>query len=498
MATGELTTKTAADFEADYCRFVRMRNRAAKTGPGEYYAIQAKNLASVLLTLSADAKVIAGKISLQDRTGSQLDEVGRPVSEGGIGCPRPDASGSSGSVTISATASGTHILAGDELTTEAGVAFQCTTDARYYDGGQVPVICKETGPDTNLPPGTKLTWSNPRPGCYAVATVYEQLDGTGLTGGAEQMGDDDYRRLLAETQANPSAGANVAYLQRLIRDTKAHRIAVEEAFVYPCAEGPTVSAFTFTVKGSVANGSRLPNATQLNTVAAYVEQYMPCTDGIIKLPLADDDMKHAFRVTWSVNGWENVSPWPAWKATSSRHRISLVSSATSFRIAKTDGVYTSEPAPVAGTVIALFDEANGKIVKKTIATVSGTGPWIVTCETLNAASDTVYVPIVGQWVSPWSDSLQLLVDEAISFANAMGPGEILETLPEDGQRGARYPADMPRQWPSQMDSSLQGAISQLSPVKRVSHEDGSDYTCTVGDATVAYLPRLSDFAVYPL
>jgi hypothetical protein len=495
MANGDFPVKSADVWESDYCRFARMRNPNAKTGPNEYYNVQAKNLASsMLVVLSNYAQRVAGKISLQDMTGSQLDDAGRPVSEGGLGVPRPDAIGSSGTVAANTTLSGSIIEAGDELTSEAGVAYRCQNTKRYYDGDSVSIICKETGPGTNLPVGAKLTWSNPRPGCFAVAVVLEQ-NGAGLIGGSEAMGDDDYRELLADAQANPAASANDAYLHKLIRDARAHGIAVERSFTWPCARGPATNAFTFTLRGSAANSSRLPSPSQLDVVAAYVTQYLPYTDGLFKVPLVSDSLKLSFRVKWHVNGWADTVQWPPYLTASTRCKAVGGGTAVSFSIA-TSGVGVA--APIAGQSIGLFNASTGKVVRKTISAVSGTGPWSITCETKAEASDVSYVPLADQWVMPWSDSLQTIADVAIAYVNSMGPGEINATLPEDGVRGARSPADEPGQWPAQMDSHLLGAITDLTQIKRATHEDGFDYIATVGSIAVANLPTLTDLAVFPL
>jgi uncharacterized phage protein gp47/JayE len=501
IENGELTVKTADVWEADYQRFARMRNPNAKTGPDEYYNVQSKNLASVLVSLSNDARVIAGKISLQDRTGKQLDEVGKPVSEGGLGIPRPGAVGSSGSVTIQATLSGCDIEAGDECAGANGVAYACTTTAHYSDGDAVPIICTETGPQTDLAAGSKLSWSNSRPGRFPGVTVYAQPNGSGLTGGREELGDDDYRMILAEAIVNPASAANDAYLQRLAMDSRAHGIAVEKCFTYPCVLGPGTNAFAITLRGSTRNTSRIPNPTQLNAVAGYVAQWLPASDGLIKLPLVDDPLTLSFRVTWATNGWVDFSPWPAYGADGLRVVVISMTSSSVFNIGYVDGVVAGRVAPQPGQSIAMFNPATGKVVRKTILSVSvGVSNYGITCNTLTNLTDLGYVPVANQWVMPWSPSLQGVLDLSISYVNAMGPGEVVARflLPQDGMRIARNPADAPLNWPSQMDSHLLGAVTSLSTIKNATHIDGADFAGTTGGPEFVYLPRLTDFAVYAL
>lgn len=494
---GELTAMSAEDYRDKYLRFVKIRNPDAKIGPGEYDYIKAQNLANLMITVSNDAKVIAGKISLQDRTGDLLDEIGKPISEGGIGCPHPQAIGSSGSVTIQAISSGTQIQAEDELKPASGVAFYCTKTGVYFDGDSVPVMCRETGPNTNVDAGTVMTWSNPRPGCFATATVTEQTDGTGLTGGADKMGDDDYRELLAEKKANPAASVNQAALRAAIGNSRNHGVNVAQAFTYGAFPGPGMTAFTFTLPGSQTNSSRLPNEAQINAVGAYLDQIKLSTDGIVKVPLVDDNLAVSFRIKWSNGGWSNSVPWPAYASDPNDvFYVSRIESATEFTVTA-DNSNDYNP-PQVGNVIAFFDKKNGKVIKKTIATVSGNNPYTITCETLAGASDLVFSPDYESLVFPWADSLQLVLDKTIEYVNNMGPGEIVATLPEDGFRVAREPANAPGEWPSQIDSRLESSIANIPNVKRVSHIDGFEFTTRVGGITAIYLAKLDSFAVYAL
>jgi len=504
MADGTLNTKSRDDWRNDYLRWARLRNPNAKTGFDEEIYVDACNLADQLVVLSGDARVIAGRISLQDRTGSQLDEVGRPTSEGGIGVPRPGAVGASGALTISTTAGGTDIVAGAILTTVAGVQYRVVNSGHQTDGSSFAIICVETGPQTNLAPGTKLTWSSPPPGCFANAVVLAQPDNTGLTGGREALGDDDYRELLADAQANPAVAANDAELQRLIEDSRGHGVAAEKAFTFNSMLGPGITGFTFTMRGSASLMSRLPSSDQFNIVAAYVAAKMPATDGLLKLPLVTDPMILVFRVKFETNGWLNQTQWPPYMATSARYSVqSSGIGLNSFTVRCNDGVYVSggtpRAAPIIGQVIGLFDIASGIFKRKTISNVAGSGPWTLTCDTTTSkASDVDYLPRANQYVVPWSDSLNTLAALVVAHTNKMGPGEAVDPLPEDGIRMARSPKAKVTSWPSAMDGQLLSQINALLYVQRATHEDGASFVTSVGDATHVHLASLSDLGFYPL
>jgi Baseplate J-like protein len=502
MADGTLTVKTRDQWADDYCRFLRMRNPNAKTGPDESDRVDALVLADQLLYCSNDAKVLAGRVSLQDRTGTQLDEVGRPTSEGGLGVPRPGAEGASGALVISTTASGTIITAGSTLRTVAGVAYAVTLAAgdtgERLDGSTFSVVCTEAGPQTNLPAGTKLVWDSPPPGCFANAVVYAQQDGSGLTGGHEEMGDDDYRTLLAEAQANPAGGGNDAEVQRYIQDSRAHGVAVEKAFTYASIAGHASMGFAFTLRGQSVTSSRIPSPDQLNIVADYLLSKMAATDAYIKLQPVADPLKLSFRISWIQNGWTNAVQWPVFRTTD-KYQISSASSATVFSI-ECAGVYNygSLPDPVVGQVIALYDKTNRRFVRKTIKSISGTGPWTITCDTLANASDLAYLPVVGQWVMPWADGLADIGDLAIAYVRSMGPGEITSIPLRDGVRRRRLPRPNGITWPNRMDGRLAASINSLPSVERVLHVDGADYVTEIGGSFAVALADLVDIGVYPL
>lgn len=604
-----ITVPNRADYEAYYLRSVRLRNRNASTGPDEYYSVQARCLADQLVGISGMANTIAGKISLRDMTGDQLDNAGRPTSEGGLGLPRPVAVGSTGYLTIQTVEAGADVTAGLTLQTAGGVLYAVASSgtAHYYNSNTFPVVCLETGPETNLEPGTVLTWVSPPSGCFASATVAAANDGSGLIGGRDALGDDDYRELLADAQANPAASANDAELQRQIQYERGHGVSVKRAFTYPCCLGPGVTGFTCVLEGSAKYGSRAPTNAQLNLISAWVEQVMPSTDLLWRLPMFTVPLSLSFRVKFANNGWSDAVQWPpysggtveitagqpyygvgpaglaslstltpvptvapggyhaivapsnqkfytaypaAWGIASIyagqfyadmlppslvtfagveyylfestnlltypsldfwvaittagitevvlHYIVTVATSPTVFTVSCSDGVYAARSAPHAGQHIALYDNQTGKFKRKTIKSVSGSGPWVITCETLANASDLSYLPVVGQMVSPWSDSLQSIADLAVKHANMMGPGEMISETPLDGIRMTRSPKPTPTKWPYEMTTQLEGEISQLPSVQRATQLDGLNYVTPAGTGAYVNLASLFDLGVYPL
>lgn len=505
----EIIVKTRDQWRDDYLKWIRLRNPLAKTGPGESYWLMASSTADQLAVMSANALVLSGRAGLGNMTGQQLDDYGDP-----IGLPRGAAGGASGWVEIQAGVSGTTIQEDDEAVNDATqLIYRAKRTATLADGDQIDVQCTETGPETNVDAGTVLTWTSPRPGCYASCTVAEQTDGSGLSGGRDRQGDDDYREALRRANSNPAALGNDAEIQRLAMDSNGeyvrmrygsteggHGVAVEQAFTYPAFLGPGTTGLTFTLKPQTATGQRAPNSSQLTAVLQHVDQWLSADEGVVAVPIVEDDVDVGFRVSWAQNGWANPTPWPPYMAEGSHYIVGIVVSSSEFFLNTYDSVYTGgdRVAPQAGDVIAVFDADAGVFRRKAIQSISGTGPYHAICETAANATDVSYIPSPGQRVSPWADGLDGIAQAVAEYVAATGPGQIDNNLPGDGRRKARSPLATPRAWPHYMDAQLQGTLSNSTDVSRISWVLGSDDSLSVGDGSLVYLYNLNDIGVHSL
>jgi hypothetical protein len=503
----ELVTKDRDRWRDDYLKWYRLRNPLAKVGPGEMAYIDASCLADQLVVQSANALILAGRTSLANRTGDQLDEYGAVV-----GRTRAAATGASGYVVVSCGTSGTTIVEGDELTsTTKQTVYAAKRTKACVDGDTIDVECTETGPGTNLDPGEELTWSAPRPGCYADAVVYELPNGNGLTGGREVEGDDDYRDALQIVTSNPAAAGNDAEVQRLAEDADGtyvrarygstqggHGVSVEKAFTYPALLGPGSIGLAFVMKPQTATGSRIPSAEQMTDVYQHVTQWLPHDDGVIEIAIVEEDLDVAFRVKWASDGWEDSVPWPPYVAEASHYCVTARTSATSMTIGTADGVYTGRTAPQVGDIFAVFDSEFGLFRRKAVGAVSGSGPWLVTCDTAAEASDVSFTPPVGARVSPWAGALAGLAEIMVAHVASMGPGEASAYDPGDGRRMLRSPGAGAGLWPSVMTSRPLADIAELPTVSRVEFILGDDAEVTVGDAAAVNIFTLADIGVHPL
>jgi len=494
MAT-EIVVKTRDEVIAGYKRSYKLRLPDADTRDGMQPDITARCCADALMPTYANAKNLGRGLLLSGRRGQELDDVGAIE-----GVPRLDAKGSSGFVEIAAGSSGAWIFEGDELTDpETQIVYLCTNSLKYSDGDDVPVEARDTGPTTNLDAGTVLRWSGNRPGLKSLATVVAQTDGSGLSGGRDQETDDDYEARIIEARRQRSNSGNDAEYQRQARATPG--VGVEQVFTYPAILGPGTTGLVFTIRPATVGGSRIPNAAQVAAVEEWLRGKFPGDDGLIMSSLLDEELLVQSRIKWDTNvtPWLDTIPWPAYYAIGGTPGAVQVQSSSHYASAvlECDGAdYTGVVQPTVGANLALFDVSHQTFSRKKILTIAGVGPWTLTFDTAEGATDT-YQPVAGQLVMPWSESLQLLVSPARTYVDSMGPGQQVSSDPGDGVRRMRNPAPKATSWPLEVGNRLETSLL-VSGVADTRVEYTDPTQATVGTQGVSsYLLRLTDLALYP-
>ena len=432
-----------------WIRDYRLRNPSARTDPGTEPFLKASVYADASAPLYANSQLIAANTSLQTMVGAALDAeaIGR-------GTQRLPAVGATGAVTITASAGGTTIYAGD-IGTIGVLSYQCTQAGTYANGNPVPVAGVSTGPGTNQNAGTTFTWQIPRTGCAATATVVAQVDGTGLSGGHDLETDNQLRQRLAFLSANPPSSGNDAQIQALA--SRCPGLSVEAAFTYPCIQGPGSTSVAFTLRATATGGNRIPNATQIALMSAWLQGpgQLPADLSITVAALVSNPAAWVLRPSWAstATSWTDTTPWPAFTSIGTEPKIAApttgTASPTYFR------VVNAATAPSVGQSVAVFDLPNLTFRKKKILTssVDGGGGYDITVDTSNGSSDTSYTPLVGQFVCPWSDSLQTLVAPVVAYLASLGPGEMVGAFLDPGARQRRSPPS-PGVWPSVASSRI--------------------------------------------
>ncbi len=141
--------------------------------------------ADMAMPIYANAKTLALGTSWSTATGTMFQEhaeaIGRPM--------KAETSGF-GFVIIQASVGGGNILAGEELRSKTGVRFQVIATDVYEQDELCAIEGIDSGLQTNLDPGTVLTWVSPPTGILSTCTVFENADGSGISGGAAAESED--------------------------------------------------------------------------------------------------------------------------------------------------------------------------------------------------------------------------------------------------------------------------------------------------------------------
>jgi uncharacterized phage protein gp47/JayE len=514
---GDFVTINRDEIAENYRRDVRIRNPNALTGPGTQPDLDARTFADGQVPLYNDATLIANAINEDEATGEGLERVATRL---GLGdSPRTAAVGATGFVTVDAAISGGNILAGDQLTEpNSGLKYECTLTKLYADGEQAPIKGTDTGPLTNQDVGVVLQWDNPRPGIGPNATVATDSQGEGLTGGSDEETDAQLRNRIKDRRANPAASGNDAEIQDLAED-KLTGVAVEKAFTYPAILGPGSTGLTFTVRPAGLGRDRKPSAAQLTAVESYVIGQLPADDSVFMLAMLQQLVDIVLSVEFAAGaaGFTDDPTWPPYQASLAGPGAVIISAATdalNFTIATDDADYTGMAQPIIGQALAVWDTTTDPPAfrKKVIQSFTGTGAWVVVVEDANAASDTTYVPVVGQRVMPWSDSLEDLVDPVLRYFDALGPGENTSVTFRDGRRQRRTPRPTQLLYPNEITNNLIATafgtdengnpyptLLELDSVLDAVITEGLGTTTTVGTPAVSVnLIELDDLAVFPL
>jgi hypothetical protein len=155
--------------------------------------------------------------------------------------------------------------------------------------------------------------------------------------------------------------------------------------------------------------------------------------------------------------------WPAFTSIGSEPKIATPTgspaTSTFFR------VVNAATAPSIGQSIGLYSPGNQTFYRKKILsfTSDGGGGYDITVDTASGVSDMSFVPVVGQFVMPWSDSLATLNLPVVTYFASLGPGEQFASFPDPGSRQRRNPSS-PAAWPSSVAARMLAGPANLPVV----------------------------------
>jgi uncharacterized phage protein gp47/JayE len=486
----------------DYLRDYKLRNPAGDISKDTQPWIDASTFADQQTAVYALAKMAAYRALVRSSFGAALDALGEAET-----VPRRPAQGGAGFVDVRTSAGGGTIFEGDELTLEGpNLRFTVAATATYSTGIPVPITGFDTGAATNLPPGTVLKFTSPRPGISPTATVFAQTGGRGLIGGAADEEDGQYQERIIARRASRPASGNEAQYREEIENTPG--VPVEKAFAYPAILGPGTKGVAFTVRAGAAGASRRPSAGQISQAETHLRGVMPGDDMIFAAAVLSDPVTLVFRIAFATAalGWVDASPWPP------RHPLAgdgtgaavgvdgaLTPTATVFRLkALGPATYAAMAQPAVGQTVAFFDPSTRTFAKKRIGAVSGTGPWTITADATNGASDVRYVPVANQRALPYAPGLDALIAPVAAYVDGMGPGEMVASFVDPSVREKRQPQS-PKTFPSVIDNRVATALVVRPEVHDATNTEGVGHVAPVGTPGVAvYLTELADLAFFPL
>lgn len=492
----KLVMFSRAQIVGKYKRSYTVRCPSGNTDKGTLPDIDANVIADLQAPLYGDAQTIALNAALANK--SMVSAIAYADSIGLVPNHLP-ASGSSGFVAVRASSAGGVIVYGTECRDTLGNVFACAVTGLYGDGAQVPIFARTTGPLTNAAANTVLTWDSAPAGIGSTCTVVETSSGAGLTGGSDEETLDELISRIRDRQENPPSAGNDSAFQAYVENFPG--IAIQKAFTVPAVNGCGSTAVMFTLRPDRAGGSRIPNATQIAQVRAGMLGEFPADDSDFFCALVASNVTLALQVSWtrSAVGWADASPWPVFTFGDMVVRDGAVAATpTSMRL-KTA---TTQVAPQVGQTIGFYDSTPDIPVFrrkqiKTVAVISAGLVWDLTFEDANGASDLTFTPVNGAPVSPWSDSLDLLVTPTLLYFDGIGPGEQVSSPYDAGLRQKRQP-EGPEQWPNELTGRVQTPIYALSVVKDVSVlSPALPYVTPVGVPGVSSkLLQLGNFAVF--
>lgn len=438
---------------------------ATQEGSREYARFQALDLA--LLAVHAKAATLADQTFPRRATSGAL-----ALHADRRGLPRLDATGATlfatsladpGAIFVGSTTIPDPIAA--FATDSAGRRYQVlndvTTPANGIAGSDendpLILVGVDVGEVTNLPAGSKLTWSGNIP-LSAKSPFATTIDGSG---GHDRESDDEWSQRIADEDAHPSESGNNAHVRRWAREST---VAVEDAFIYSVAKyaGTDVVCVTqkrgrqseTNPKGPLA---RVPSAGTLATVRAYlVPPGSPVSpERGVRFIVAPQTTYTDVSISLSLPrgrglGFRDVLPWPLWEGAAAT--ITGVTSQVLFEIT------TAADLPSGTPRIMVWARERSRFEELLVSSIVSGGPgvWDVTLQT--APTHTL---AIGDYISPATRAPLLLAQAVERYFDSLGPGEVLdlETDPR-APRAARFPDPVER-YPQRAGSAILTTIQNV-------------------------------------
>lgn len=347
-------------------------------------------------------------------------------------------------------------------TNNAGLKFQVLLDVVTPPSGiaTLTLVGIDTGERTNLEAGTKLRWAGNQP-LSAVQEFIVTVDGSG---GIGDETDADLASRIEADISHPPASGNNAHNRRWAREAS---VAVEDAFVYPCAKyaGTDVVCVTqkrgrqteAAPKGPLA---RIASAGTVAIVRAYLtppgSPVKP--ERIVSFVVTPTPVYSNMSIGLSLPrgrglGWADTRPFPTYEAAPAT--VSAVSSQTEWTIE------TDAELPASGTPkIMIWARELSRWEKLTVTSITAAGVGFY--DVVLAATPT-HTVAVGDYISPLVTGYVLMGQAVERYFDSRGPGEVvdLDTDPR-APRARRFPDPVER-YPQIVGSTIITTLQNALP-----------------------------------
>ena len=443
---GLIDPETGAPFTDDVI------NRATQEGSAKYAGFDALDLA--LLGLHAKAPVIADQAVPSRATTGTLRGIIAPLKE------ITPLAAAGATLQATCTADVGAFFPGSTTVPDAGAAFavdaaglrfqllfDVTTPANGIAGSDAAepmlLVGVDVGEATNLPAGSKLTWSGNQP-LSATKTFTTTENGTG---GIDAETDAELAARIEADDAHKPESGNNAHVRKWGR---AASNAVEDLFVYACAKyaGTTVVAVTQkrgfqTEAAPKGPNARIPSAGTLALVRAkLVPPASPVVpERVVAVVTAPTPQSTNVSIGLALPrgrglGWYDPRPWPDYDAAPAA--ITVVTSQSLFRMSSPVALPSGSTAPR----IMVWVKAKSRWEELRVTSITPAGGSLFD---VVLSSPAVATLLVGAYVSPLVRGFKLLGQAVERYFDSLGPGEVVDLATDPrASRAARFPDPVER------------------------------------------------------
>lgn len=389
-------------------------------------------------------------------------------------------------------------------TDPAGLRYQVLApgEANAQGEAELLLIGIDGGDETNIEPGTVITWANAPIGSTGTATVV----GDKFSGGSDAETDADAARRLADRIRHKPASGNWAHIRAFARKAS---VSVEDAFVYCCAfhAGSTLVAIV-QKRGNVPGPTaRIPSIGVLTRVRAALvppaSTSLPGVQHLVVVPPVAQSSNAIVRLLQPVDsgvGWRDLQPFPPIIAGTTAVAVSLVTNQQDIRITcQSAGLLPDGASSSTDVHLMVWDAPTSAFLAIPVQTVTDLGGSVYRVQLAEPLAGHTFA--VGDWVSPDMLRRSTLADAVVRYYDGLGTGEVIDLVTDDrAGRAYRNPQ------PSELAPSRggQGIVSVITEALGASVTDAALVSLAPSVAAVPADPITGPsllvpgkFAVYP-